>query len=337
MSQQFANQAQSALANNYNAGDVSINVVNGAVFPSSGTFTIAMGVPVQFYLQVSNISSNTLTVSSTGQEGTTAVNMAAGTVVTQVVTAGVITGLKNDILTTLITNTNGPYAARSSITGMIAGSRYKCTDSPYEYIYDGVSWQPYIFGYKVVEPILSNFSQVNVGLSTFDTTHGGILWSVSTSSGYNVQFLAASSSLIGTSAYYVDAAFMMTIMGSNGKLGPVMAGGNTTASPFIRSSFGWDSGSTYYFDAQKWNSISSFSSSNAQMQACIVSPLIWLRLYDDGVTNRTTYISGDGYNWNIGLQESRTTFLTPSWAGLAFDTSASAQSTCHCVHFSVHT
>jgi hypothetical protein len=93
MAQQFANQAQAILTSAYTAGDTSLYVANGAVFPPTGNFTLAMGYPVQFYLVCTARSGNTLTVTTLGQEGTSTANLAIGSVVAQVVTAGVLSAL----------------------------------------------------------------------------------------------------------------------------------------------------------------------------------------------------------------------------------------------------
>jgi hypothetical protein len=335
MTQQFANQAQSVLTSAYTAGDSVIYINNGAVFPSSGNFTLAIGYPVQFYLQCTARSGNALTVTTSGQEGTSMINMVVGTVVTQVITAGVLQDLKADAIT--LGSLYGPYASLSSVTGMVAGFRYKCTGSPYEFIYNGSSWQAFVFGYAVTEPVLSSFVQVKTDLSTFDTTHGGFLWTISANSSYDTQVLSQTSSLIGAGAYYVDAAFVVDIGSSNGKIATHLAAGTTTSSAFTRSSFGWESNNIFYLCRSRWNSPTSWESNAGTCQITIASPLMWLRVYDDGTTNRYFYSSATGYNWILRYTEDRTSLFTTAAVGMSFDTFASTISTVHCVHYSVHT
>ncbi len=88
MAQTYANNASSTLASGYTAGDSTISVQSGdgAKFPATGS-------PVAFYLKCTSRSTDTLTVSVTGQEGTSAANKASGTAVTHVITAAALTAI----------------------------------------------------------------------------------------------------------------------------------------------------------------------------------------------------------------------------------------------------
>ena len=95
MAQTYSNNASSALASGYTAGDTTITVQagHGAKFPATGDFMLAIDDPVAFYLKCTSRSTDTLTVSTTGQEGTTAANKASGKAVSHVITAGVMDAL----------------------------------------------------------------------------------------------------------------------------------------------------------------------------------------------------------------------------------------------------
>jgi hypothetical protein len=57
---------------------------------------------------------------------------------------------------------------------MKAGDRYKCTDSPYDFIYTGSLWQPFAYGFACTEPVDGDFSWVSQGSASTNTTNGGI-------------------------------------------------------------------------------------------------------------------------------------------------------------------
>jgi hypothetical protein len=89
------NLAQSTLATGYTAGDSSISVQSGdgAKFPTSGDFILAFNDPPDFFLKCTARSTDTLTVDTSGAEGSSAINEASACKVTQVITAGVLSDL----------------------------------------------------------------------------------------------------------------------------------------------------------------------------------------------------------------------------------------------------
>ena len=67
------NLAQSTLASGYTAGDSSITVQSGdgAKFPTSGNFMLALNDPPDFFLRCTARSTDTLTVDTSGAESST--------------------------------------------------------------------------------------------------------------------------------------------------------------------------------------------------------------------------------------------------------------------------
>src|SRR5579884_960323 len=88
------NLAQSTLAGAYTAGNTTITLQtgDGSKFDAA-EFAVAIGNPPQFFLHVTAVSGDTFTVDSSGYDGSTAVNMPAGSPVTEVITAAVLTAL----------------------------------------------------------------------------------------------------------------------------------------------------------------------------------------------------------------------------------------------------
>jgi len=234
--------------------------------------------------------------------------------------------------------TSGPIASRPGSPGN-AGSMYYCTDSPYTYLSNGSTWDAYIFGYKVVEPVMANFTQVNVGLSTFDTTHGGILWSAGTAGGHNVQVLTQTAGIPASGAYYVDAAFIASFGAGNGAFGAGLAGGLLASSSFAFADWGGENNSQFGMAAKFYNTTTSYNGSGGFINMWpLAAPLAWFRMFDDRVTTRTYYYSNNGYQWYQIYSEPRTTLFTPAFGTVAITNfSTSAKLLLHFVHFSIHT
>lgn len=219
-----------------------------------------------------------------------------------------------------------------------AGDAYICTDSPYTYRYDGSAWAAYIFGYKVVEPILADFTQVKVDLTTLTTTAGGIIAdTASAGSAENCQVLAQA--IPGSGAYYVDAACtLLAFPGVNG-VGCGLSAGTATSDALAFNRFGSEgnpSGTAWEWERALKNSCTSHNTNSGVVNMMIpVGPLLWTRVYDDRTTNRTFYMSMDGYNWIQMYQEARTTLFTPA-QGIIVMSSVTARIIAHWVHFSIH-
>jgi hypothetical protein len=228
----------------------------------------------------------------------------------------------------------GPRASLPS-TARPAGSRYRCNDSPYEFVSNGSSWDAYAFGYKVVEPVLASFTQVNCGLSTFSTAHGGILQTVpAQANAENTQILAVA--VPPTGPYYADCAFTYLGFYSNGGVGVGFNGGTSPANPFTYVQFGWQSNAGFITLAKGYPSATGTPGAGGQIAVTTAGPLIWLRCYDDRSATRSYYISVDGYNWYAVYSEARTLTFTPAYVSLVacpFNTT----SLVHWLHFSAHT
>jgi hypothetical protein len=129
--QQFSNLAQTTLGANYTAGSSTLTLASGAgtLFPSTGVFTVGIGDPPSFYLVCTGRSGDVLTVNTSGAEGTTAVNAGIGTIVAQLLTAGVLDGIKSDILGACIAGTaifsaTGGSIGGLTVSGCITGVTY---------------------------------------------------------------------------------------------------------------------------------------------------------------------------------------------------------------------
>jgi hypothetical protein len=96
MAEQYATLAQGSLSVAYTAGNTTLTLQTGegASFPSSGPFTVAVDSPTAFLLRCTSRSGDVLTVSATGQEGTTAANKSIGVPVAQSITKLVLDNIR---------------------------------------------------------------------------------------------------------------------------------------------------------------------------------------------------------------------------------------------------
>jgi hypothetical protein len=269
-----------------------------------------------------------------GIEGTTGASHASGIPIDAVLTAGGLDQIRSDI------SGLGVYASRP-VLGMKTGDRYRCTDSPYEYVYDGAAWQPFVFGYNVTEPILGSYTQMNMGASTVDGSHGGILVQPPIVSGDSLRSVLIA--IPGSGAYYFDCAFTYISPVINfSTVGITFTDGTIAASSKLSYlSVGQNGGSgtiqyqrSLFTTSTSFSSVAGFTAGSLQMWG----PMLWLRVFDDRTTNRLYYVSMNGYQWiQIGT-ESRTNFLTPAFVGMSINSNnATYNSTVHWVHASLHT
>lgn len=133
-----------------------------AAAPIASGFRILIGAEL---MQVTAGGTTTTWTITRGIEGTSAAVHNAGDVVHIVLTSGGLDALRTQI------NGFGPYANLPS-TGMKTGDTFRCSDSLYNFVFDGTTWQPFVSGINVVQPPAIN------GPST--TLNGGINSSVTT-------------------------------------------------------------------------------------------------------------------------------------------------------------
>ena len=283
--------------------------------------------PIVNFVATNTVSGTQWAVTAEGSDNAALV----GDIVICVLSSGGMNQIRADV------NQFGPIASLPATTNQKSGNRYKCSDSPYEYIFDGTNWIPYAYGFKCVEPVLANFTQVNFSSAgvTTDTTHGGIVFGAP-SLGSSTQIGYIAQAIPGSGAYSVDVAFTLGLTGGNQGVGVGLSGGALTSSAFCILFFGpTGSPPNTSLAMNQYNSTSSFNS-QAFVQFCqLVGPLVWLRTTDDRTTNKTYSFSVDGLNWIQVYSQSRTSISTPADAMFGISPFAGGVY-CHLLHFSVH-
>jgi hypothetical protein len=228
----------------------------------------------------------------------------------------------------------GPIASLP-VAGTQTGQTYVCTDSPYEFIWNGAAWLAFVYGYQVTPPVLANFTQVNVDASTLDTTHGGIIQTVTQgTSTLDLQGLALAIPASGT--YYVDCAATFITTGSNGGFGSGIAAGLTAGSAVEAACSPLPAGNTFAWELLLWASTTGGVTVEAGPFTSEYSgPLAWFRIEDDR-TNLYYSVSPNGYTWHQWYQHARTSLLTPADCGLYVNRYVFG-GVIHWLHWSVHT
>ena len=131
----YVNDPGTTLASPALSSDTSIVVNSSAGYPSTGNFRILVGTEIMI---VTAVSGTTWTVTRAA-EGTSASGYPSTTAVNHILTAGGVDGIRAAI------SQFGTYANLPT-TNMVTGDRYKATDSVYELIYNGTSWDHYVVG-----------------------------------------------------------------------------------------------------------------------------------------------------------------------------------------------
>ena len=226
-----------------------------------------------------------------------------------------------------------------------AGDEFVCTDSSFSYVYTGAAWQAYFQSTPVVEPTAA-LTTINAASATVDYSKGGMLITVPQGTSSYGLFAVVKPVLGG--AYYIDVAFSAIQPQNNGGGGVGITDGTITSNKAVYLKWGYEGSSAPQMERQDATNFTTFSSNSSVSiptsllqfnSQFIISPeMIWMRIYDDGTTNRTFYFSYNGLAWVQIFQESRTDFLTPTQAALVLGNYLTdAASYYYLVHFSVHT
>lgn len=315
--QTYANLAKSTLASNYTAGNTTITVAtgDGLLFPATGDFMVAISDPPAFFLKCTSRSGDVLTVTSSGQEGTVATNELSGTAVTQVITAGSLDNMRSDW------SGIGTYANLPA-SGMKKGDRYVCTDSYYQFVYDGSAWQAFFGTFPVTIPPFASLVYVNQSGASSNNTSGGAYLQGTANAGVNLQILKKA---VPTVPYTVDFALLPANQSVSNfpQFGFCVRDSGT--GKLVTLNFTFSGSSQSDWNTAKYNSPTSFSAAynNPSTFSYMSTTPMFARIKDDN-TNLIFSVSSDGQNWLQIDSRLRTDFLgTPNEIGFFVDSNGS--------------
>src|SRR4030067_314759 len=239
-----------------------------------------------------------------------------------------VTGAESDSIDFTIiyeTNTDGPIGSGdSAYTNIYANRPAASNDGNLFFPSDGfvverdtgAAWVPWGPLFPLIAPIIGDFSWINQGGATLDTSKGGmIIEAPASTTNLRIQKKPAP----GT-PYTIDMLFQLRLMGTN----------------YPHAGFCWRESSSGKlvsidividtnipkFQSNKWNSPTSYNSTYSNVIDAMVGQMLWIRITDDGVT-RNGYTSSDGQHWIEIFSQGHTDFMTPDEVGFYMDTNNS--------------
>jgi hypothetical protein len=307
----FSNSAQTTLNGNINSGVTSLAVVSATAFPSTGNFRILIDSELML---VTGVSGATFTVTR-AIEGTSAASHNSGSTVTEVLTNGSFTQAMLD------RSGRGTYTSRPAAG--IAGRVYYSSDFPYVSYDDGAAWNTYCCGFPITEPpILSGFSWVNQNGATVSQLGGSsgpitLTSQQGNANNMNQQVLSAPAT-----PYTLEAGFFLTLRPntSNFPSGGILFRNSSSGKLNIMQVQAPNmTGLAWY--STFWTNSTTATSNGYTGLGIAQANLFWVRIADDGSTNRTYYVSSDSRTWMQIFQEGRTNNFTADQIGFGVNAS----------------
>ena len=291
----------------YTSGSGVLNVAStGAPFPQTQQF--------HFYIADQNTKAVKAIGKATALNSSTQwavsmsldANASAGDLVVLSLCSGAMDQIRADC------NQIGARASLPGTTGQKAGNRYKCNDSPYEYIFDGSVWQPFVDGWNVSEPVSGSpsFSWGNQGGASVSNAYGGEYLTCPQDNSGNVRLRYIAQP---ARPYTITVAMRFSFIQDNyfiGGMGFYDSGSGKLYACAVNNNT--NGGSS--FNVGQWNSLSSFNTYTQQHQIWGFTGMWWARVTDDG-TNFYFYASSDGIHWIQLDTGNRTGYLTPGYVG----------------------
>lgn len=252
----YADLATTTLSSSYTAGAGSIVVTSAAALSTTRQFhfmiTDQTTGAVKAIGKATAVSTNTFTVTMT-----TDANAASGDFVTITQCAAAMNQIRSDI------SQVGPIA--SAPTTALQGDRYKCTDAPYDGVYNSGAWQWFYRELPATLPPSSGWTNVNI--TSADYTNGmGYLIGTNNSGPTTIcaQYRAAPST-----PYSIIARFDQD---ASGIIGGLAAGGSLAPTTVAGFFIGWRDSAGKYLGLV-WNNSSP------------TAPQLYLVKYNDTTTD----------------------------------------------------
>ena len=299
--EKYSNSASTTLNGAIDNSTISVIVTSATNFPTTGQFRIIVESEIML---VTSVSGTTFTVTR-GAESTTAASHADTTTVTHILTKG--------MLDQVIADNVGAGAFASIPASEKAGKLYLGELNLHRD--SGSAFLPYGPMFPFTMPVNGDFAWINQTTnSDVTTTYGSVyLYSQDQTNG---EQCVIRKKAVPTAPYTVTIAFIPNFNPSSGSVvvngGLVLresSSGKLAALTLINRGLG-----KYQYNANKWNSPTSFSATTSSGDVTPLGPVVWMRVVDDN-TNRIWKVSGDGQNFIKFYSETRTNFITPNEIG----------------------
>jgi hypothetical protein len=305
MAEQFKNLASTTLSGDIDDSTTSISVASAMGF-TGGDFRILVDSEI---MKVTGVSGTTLTVAR-HQEGTSATAHTNGATVKHVLTAGALDAHDQNDLAAYDTYANRPAAG-------VPGRIFLPTDGLFIERDNGSIWEKFGPIWPMTPPQASDFpTWVNQGTSTIVDNKGAIFLQGQVNNG---ECLRCRVKAYPAGAFTVEMALLPNVF--------AYASTGIACGLCIRDSvggklacYGMKGGSAdMNVGGYNYNSPTAASGTATGWPSaahCSESPLLWIKYYDDGTTNRVVSISVDGVTWTQMASCSRTDFITPNQIGI---------------------
>jgi len=305
MAEQFKNLASTTLSAGIDDTTTSVGVASAMGF-SGGDFRILVDSEI---MKVTGVSGTTLTVAR-HQEGTNATTHDNGAAVKHVLTAGALDAHDQNDLAVYDTYANRPAAGTP-------GRLFLPTDGLFIERDTGSVWEKFGPIWPMTPPLAADFpTWVNQGSATCTDNKGAIWFTTPCNNGESLRCRVKS---YPVGAFTVDMVLLPNIWAYAGSaigcglcirdsvsLKLVAYGLAGSSSDMNINGYNYTSPTSGSGTVTGWPSAKHFSE----------SPLLFLRYYDDGTTNRVISISVDGVTWTQMVSISRTDFITPNQIGI---------------------
>lgn len=185
-----------------------------------------------------------------------------------------------------------------------AGDLWLPTNSFYLYRYSGSAWVPWGPIFPMTAPVDGDFSWVNPGSASVDTTFGGIYLVGPAGATVNLRMRVKAAP---ATPYTITAGFLIA-GGHSARIGIGFrnAGAGTISTIEVLNG--------HQIAASNWDSATAFNGAVITTLDVATPPIIWFRIQDNG-TNRLYQCSADGQHFITLYTISRTTFLTADQVG----------------------
>jgi len=303
--EQYTNLAATTLNGAITDSALSLVVASATNFPSGGDFKIIIDSEI---IKVTAVSGTSFTIVR-AQEGTSAAAHSDLASLTHVVTAASIVRIINQ-------NVCGQDVIGSRPSAGDAGRLFIPTSGLSLQRDTGTIWTPYGPLHKFKQGFaIADFTANNIsGGSTATAVDQGGIIHIEKPPQANIN-VTSWTKTAPSPPYTIVAAF--TALWSRNANSPCFGlcfanSGATPHGPSIQHT-----NTTHY-------QVVAYTSNTAQgfrvtFQEILPQPIWWLRISDDGTTNKRYWISIDGINWFLLYSEGRTTTYTPNQVGFFVD------------------
>ena len=319
----YTNAATTTLNGAIDSSTTTVVVTSATTFPASGLFTILIDSEL---FKVTAVSGNTFTVATRPQEGTAAASHSNGATVTHVISKRSLDQVRADD-TQRGTAANRPSASQE-------GRLYLPSDSPVGYRDTGAAWNAFGTVFPLTPPAFADFAWINQGSATEVDGNWGIYMTDTNAGGDQIRILKKSvpatpySVIVGCKpifSFNASVPFAGLVLRESGSGKLVFFGSQWRVAGTVSGTF---------MSIFNYTSPTAFSATVLFDFYAFLGDILWLKVTIDS-TNRTYYLSSDGFNYIQVSQVGATNFLTVDEAGFCVNPASATAVGNTILHFSI--